>query len=302
MSVCPRCQQPMRAGATECEFCRAPATQRACPRCGQPVGAAASFCGRCGLGLRADQYRICPTCAHPNRPEADFCVQCSSPMVIRTVRARCEECGWEKQPGDAYCTHCGAPGALVGAAACSQCGGVLEPGDKHCGHCGAPNVVTMEATAPSTPTNSVPASSGKESASLRWTLLALLMVVLIGAVAVYVTKSRQAPPAPTPTPMLLVTTSKGVIEVGKPAYADGRSLGSEEPATVLFIPVLDEPAGAQRVCNLPHGAAVQVTAVQWVEAVQSHYFQIVAESCPAGGWVMELYLGDTAKPAVGAGL
>jgi len=129
-----------------------------------------------------------------------------------------------------------------------------------------------------------------------WALVIAGLIFLIFLV-LYLSSSSQPEPVATPTPLSSAITSKGVIQVGKPAYADGRSLGGGPLGTRMYIPVWEDAPGTIVKCHVYHGAPVAVTAVRWVEAEQQYYFRIETEGCE--GWVVELLIGDAARPAVG---
>jgi ribosomal protein L40E len=53
MSICPNCNHPNPAGATQCEACFTPLPATAsCPSCGAVVQLDATFCGQCGTNLK----------------------------------------------------------------------------------------------------------------------------------------------------------------------------------------------------------------------------------------------------------
>jgi hypothetical protein len=213
---------------------------------------------------------------------------------VETVE-RCSQCGREKSADLPFCPWCGAANHPQEQGVCPKCQAAISPADEFCQQCGAPlrvpKAAVFAAETPATPT-----TAPKQSSRLVWALVIAGLVFLI-FLLVYLSSNSQPEPVATPTPLSSAITSKGVIQVGKPAYADGRSLGGGPLATRMYIPVWEDAPGTIVKCHVHHGGSVSVAAVRWVEAEQQYYFRIEAEGCE--GWVVELLIGDSAQPAVG---
>lgn len=100
----------------------------------------------------------------------------------------CQQCGGENAPGDAFCSHCGAPLApSAPSVACARCGTPAVPGQRFCRRCGAP--VTASVAPPAV--GARPVSVRRRRSVTRMLFMGCLWVILIsvalavGAVVAY---------------------------------------------------------------------------------------------------------------------
>ncbi len=133
-----------------------------CPNCGNETAAGAVFCDQCGTQIPASGSAvpeappapaggstICPACGAGNVPGEAFCDFCGSPLdapvpavaeapapvpaevevavdaVPGEDQSICPACGAEVQPGEAFCSDCGA--SLAEPKQVPVAGDVVEP-------------------------------------------------------------------------------------------------------------------------------------------------------------------------------
>lgn len=85
MSLCLRCNTPLRPGA------------RFCKHCGNPI-----------IEYHASSTRVtCTTCGRSVRAKAAFCAHCGTPLDHQAVRKSCPQCNASLRSTARFCHHCG---------------------------------------------------------------------------------------------------------------------------------------------------------------------------------------------------
>jgi predicted amidophosphoribosyltransferase len=107
---CPECGTPVRPVGTSA------VSGSMCPRCNEVVKPGASFCMNCGAALNAQAQvpppppltRRCPSCQVEVSSASAFCTNCGYNMHVAVAPAICPNCGRQNNPGTKFCGGCGS--------------------------------------------------------------------------------------------------------------------------------------------------------------------------------------------------
>jgi hypothetical protein len=93
-----------------------------------------------------------------------------------------------------------------------------------------------------------------------------------------------------------IATSKGDFKVPGRAFLDGSVPGARPPATAALVPLLQSAVSTIAVCQVEHGAQVDLLDVQRDVEKKRYYFRVRAPKCD--GWVPESALSTKKVPPV----
>jgi len=115
-----------------------------CPRCGKWVcdkicwNGPRNECAQCSPLMEQEIKAIESQATIQQLRQKASTVDMTGGVELKTAieQLECSACHAKMQPGQKFCTECGAP-MVAAKPKCPQCGVEAEPGKKFCGECGA---------------------------------------------------------------------------------------------------------------------------------------------------------------------